>query len=91
VSAHGQKVAINASNFNFGHAEIDALQQAFNKGITAEKAAIYVDQELCRFCRRVDGLPAAMQDLGLKELIVHDPVRSWRIVPGKTAVEIPRP
>jgi len=91
VSAHGQKVSINASNFNFGHAEGDALRQAFNKGISAERAVIYVDRELCQFCRRVDGLPAAMQDLGLQELIVHDPVKSWRIVPGRTAVEIPRP
>jgi hypothetical protein len=25
MSGHGQKVTINASNFNFGHAEVDAL------------------------------------------------------------------
>ena len=91
ISGHGQPVSINANNFNFGHAEIDALQQAANKGIKAKTAVIYVDRDLCKYCRRVDGLPAAMQDLGLNQLIVHDPVKSWRIVPGRTAVQLPRP
>ncbi|MCP3944673.1 MAG: adhesin, partial [Desulfobacteraceae bacterium] len=68
MSAHGQKVTVNANNFQFGHAETDALQQAFNKAIKTKKAVMYVDNDLCKFCRRKDGLIAIMKNIGLKEL-----------------------
>lgn len=42
-------------------------------------------------CRRMDGLPAIIRAMQLKDRIVHDPVKSWKTVPGKTAIEIPRP
>ena len=39
---------------------------------------------------RRDGLPAIIQDLGLKELIVHDPINSWLIKLGVKATKVPR-
>jgi hypothetical protein len=89
MSAHGQPTLIG-NDFNFGHAEIDALQQAFMADKLQSTATMFVDNQLCKFCRRADGLPQAVKDLGMQHLIIHDPVNSWRIASHGTTM-IPRP
>jgi hypothetical protein len=89
MNAHGLPTLIG-NDFNYTHAEIDALQQAFMAGQLDSSATMYVDRSLCPYCSRIDGLPQAVQDLGMDELIVHDPVNSWQITPSGT-VQIPRP
>lgn len=81
VNAHGQPRLVGSA-LNWTHAEIDALQQAFMAGRLAPRATMYVDTALCQWCRRIDGLPQALQDLQMKELVVHDPFNSWRITPA---------
>src|SRR5262249_42717401 len=51
INAHGQYSLIG-SDFNFAHAEIDSLQQAFMADSLTSGATIYVDKELCKWCRR---------------------------------------
>jgi hypothetical protein len=86
MSAHGQPMLIG-NGFTYTHAELDALQQAFMAGKLGPTATIYVDNDLCIFCQR--GLPKTLMDLDMQELIIHDPVNSWRITPTGT-VNIPR-
>jgi deoxycytidylate deaminase len=89
MNAHGQPTIIGNA-FNYTHAEVDALQQAFMAGQLESSATMYVDRGLCSYCRRIDGLPQAVQDFGMSQLTVHDPVNSWLITP-KGTIQIPRP
>jgi hypothetical protein len=84
INAHGTP-RILGNAFNWTHAEIDALQQAFMAGKLVPKGGvIYVDKALCGYCRRIDGLPKALHELGVEELIIHDPTTSWRVTPSGT-------
>ncbi len=86
MSAHGQPMLIG-NGFTRTHAELDALQQAFMAGKLDARAVIYVDNGLCEFCQ--SGLPRTLRELQMEELIIHDPIRSWRVTPTGT-VQIPR-
>jgi hypothetical protein len=65
---------------NSKHAELDALGQAAKRSLIRPSMVMYIDNSLCGFCKRCgDGLPEVMKQLGIDELIVHDPYNSWLI------------
>ncbi len=68
------------------HAEADTLFQAFNKGVSAERATLFVDRKLCGFCDK--SLRNLLPTVGLKELDVIAPNDVGDLI--KFTLEAPR-
>jgi RHS repeat-associated protein len=71
---NGRKpITVDVNAISADHAEIDALNKAYEAGIKAEEATLYVDRAVCKACGQNGALGSVARQLGLKKLIVRDP------------------
>ena len=73
ISAHGTDVKVIVNPISESHAEIDALNQAFEAGIIADEATLYVDNAMCAACGKNGAVRRVAEQLGLKKLTVRTP------------------
>ena len=73
INAHGTKVGLRVNAISNTHAEIDALNQAFESGVKAEEAFLYVDRTPCQACDANGALRSIAKQMGLKRLVVGFP------------------
>ncbi|MEB3147800.1 MAG: deaminase [Sphaerospermopsis sp.] len=62
------------------HAEADAFQQVKDVGITAKKARLIVDRDLCNACGLRGGVNSMAYQLGIEELEIITPSGSKTII-----------
>jgi hypothetical protein len=80
INGHGQKVTLKANAISKTHAEGDVFQQAYNKGINADNATLYVDRDFCRACGINGGVKSMAKQLGISELHVYTPSGYTKII-----------
>ena len=73
ISAHGTEVSVTVNPISETHAEIDALNQAFEAGIKADEAVLYVDNPMCGACGTNGAVRRVAEQLGLRKLTVRTP------------------
>ena len=59
--------------FSRTHAEADAFQQAFDKGLRGGRARLTVDRDLCRACGQNGGVKGMARQLDLEEIEIITP------------------
>ncbi|HQP89245.1 MAG TPA: hypothetical protein PLL76_23565 [Thermoanaerobaculia bacterium] len=74
MNAHGQPVVLKAKSFwgsrSFRHAEGDVFNQALRTGTKSKYARLFVDEELCTLCRRIDAVQDFARQIGVETLDV---------------------
>ncbi len=73
---HTRKITFNVNPITKTHAEADAFQQVADEGITAKKARLIVDRDLCAACGLRGGVNSMAWQLGIEELEIITPSES---------------
>lgn len=74
------EIKFNINAITKTHAEADAFQQAYDRGIKGGKARLIVDRDLCAACGLRGGVNYMAWQLGIEELEIIAPNGSKTIV-----------
>jgi RHS repeat-associated protein len=82
ISAHGQPLSVTVNPISGSHAEIDALNQAKQTGVSATHATIYVDKPPCQACDDFNAIGSVARQIGIQTIEVIWPGGRYTMVTG---------
>ncbi len=65
---HRREIRLNVNPITKTHAEADAFEQAYDRGVKSKKARLTVDRDLCAACGLRGGVNSMAWQLGIEEL-----------------------
>ncbi|MBD2131848.1 hypothetical protein H6F47_05140 [Sphaerospermopsis sp. FACHB-1094] len=77
---YSRQITFTVNPISRTHAEADAFQQVKDAGITAKKARLIVDRDLCNACGLRGGVNSMAYQLGIEELEIITPSGSKTII-----------
>ncbi|MFC0112701.1 golvesin C-terminal-like domain-containing protein [Kibdelosporangium aridum] len=85
-NAHGRNIDIKVNAQTKTHAEADVFQQAKNAKVSADRATLHVDRDLCDACGIKGGVGSLMRGVGISRLTVNSPSGRFEITASRPSV-----